>query len=515
VPHEAPPREEAPKPPLPLTTLEISVTEEKVVARIRVDDRELNDVVGDVELPQRRRATIDLLAGLVREAMDFDPLSEENSLREDLYRNLLSLLGQELFDALFTGEVRTRVVRELRQVRLRESRLRLRLSFDHARDSKWLARLPWEYLHTPAELKEFGGGSFLSTEAELILSRRLEVGTRELGMHSAPIRVLFVCASPTAPTEEDPSLREVNPRPMQDALQRLAAPDKGYIELATLVDEDPPPPDQAPPNYEWRSTREAFGKIVKQFDPVLIHFMGHGRCSHRHGELAFSKTNGQPDWVTDRDFAWLASESEALRAVFVQACESALPDFYVGFSGVAQQVAAQGIPAVVAMQYRIAAPVADVFASAFYEALMRDEEAVDLAVKAGRDAIRARAGADESLSFGLPVLYLSEYTGIARQGTPTIRVRPASGRPPPWHGRCPDCRTGFQSGAKYCGRCGNPLPPYCGNCGEEVSPEARFCQACGKSATEPPPREDTASETPSDTSVPSDIVQAFDGPGAL
>jgi hypothetical protein len=495
--------------------LEISVTKETVVARIRLGDRELNAVEGDVALPERRRATIDLLAGLVREAMDFDPLSEENSLREDLYRNLLSLLGQELFDALFTGDVRSRVVNELKQARLRESRLRLRLSFDHARDSKWLARLPWEYLHTPAELKEFGGGSFLSTETELILSRRLEVGTRELGMHSAPIRVLLVCASPTAPTDEDPPLREVDPNPMRDALQRLAGPEKGYIELATLVDENPPPPDQAPPDYQWTATREAFGKVVKQFDPVLIHFMGHGRCSHQHGELAFSKTNGKPDWVTDRDFAWMSSQSEALRAVFVQACESALPDFYVGFSGVAQQVAAQGIPAVVAMQYRIAAPVADVFASAFYEALMRDEEAVDLAVKAGRDAIRSQTGADESLSFGLPVLYLSEYTGIARQGTPTIRVRPASGRPRPWHGRCPHCRTAFQSGAKYCAHCGKQLPPYCGNCGEDVSPEAAYCTACGESVTEPPPRKDTASETPSDTSVPSEVVQAFEGPGAL
>lgn len=48
---------------------------------------------------------------------------------------------------------------------------------------------------------------------------------------------------------------------------------------------------------------------------------------------------------------------------------------------------------------------------------------------------------------------------------------------------CPKCQFKNQSGAKFCGNCGLPLPgaeTKCGNCGAVVPADRRYCGSCGK-----------------------------------
>jgi hypothetical protein len=496
----------------PLVTIEVKVHGRNVLAQASVGGDTEREVWADLGGTERRCATVRLLSAVLRAAMDFQ--STENGLSDALHTELLQVLGRELFDLLLQGNVRQLVRQHLNEGRLRRERLRLTLSFDNDEIGQWLAGLPWEYMHAP---EEDGSVRFLSTQTELMMSRRLQVEYRRLGEHATPIRVLLVCPSPTAPGTDEEGLRRVDPSTMLRTLRQLEA--DGFIELETLIDEDPPPPDQAPPEgYTWRATREAFAGLVTEFDPFLIHVVCHGRCSEGHGELALSRSNGKADWVRAQDFTALACESSTLRAVFLQACESALPDPYVGFSGVAQELANQGLPAVVAMQYRIAAPTADRFAKAFYEALQHDA-AVDEAVKAGRDALRARAELREQLSFGLPVLYLSAYRAISRPqaGPPPIVLRPDSRRNgSTWHGVCANCNTPFATGASYCSHCGEALQLYCGRCGAFTPAEpAQYCPSCGSTLAQEPVRDDVALQASEPNAVVAEITQAFEGPGAL
>ena len=44
---------------------------------------------------------------------------------------------------------------------------------------------------------------------------------------------------------------------------------------------------------------------------------------------------------------------------------------------------------------------------------------------------------------------------------------------------CENCGKPFQSGDRFCARCGAPHPNVCPECGERHRPEDRFCTSCG------------------------------------
>ena len=44
---------------------------------------------------------------------------------------------------------------------------------------------------------------------------------------------------------------------------------------------------------------------------------------------------------------------------------------------------------------------------------------------------------------------------------------------------CENCGKPFQSGDRFCARCGTPHPNVCSECGERHRPEDRFCTRCG------------------------------------
>ena len=114
-----------------------------------------------MEIDRWHKKKIDLLQGILRNAMDFD--SPKDGLQDGTYHDLLEVLGQELFELLFRGEVRTLVLDCLTQVRLRKFRLRLILNFSKAEEMRWLERLPWEYVFAPGDTDALGkDGGFLA-----------------------------------------------------------------------------------------------------------------------------------------------------------------------------------------------------------------------------------------------------------------------------------------------------------------------------------------------------------------
>ncbi|MGZ4250162.1 MAG: CHAT domain-containing protein [Solirubrobacteraceae bacterium] len=442
-----------------VTTIEIRVEH---CARI---DWTLTDDAGshiwgheDMSLSVRRRATVNLLADLLRYSTDIKITATDlektlDKKGENLYSNLLLVVGHELFGLLFIGKLRDYVFRALRELRDGElNRLRIVLSFT-GNSEDWLASLPWEYTRTtPGDTAFNPKGVFLSERAELVLSRRLNMDSfRPLGGDQWPVRVLLVCSSP--PRSADEGLEPVEAYGVRDKLEALAQ--RGVVLLETLI--EPPPPTHPGPTDEAVVTREAFQGKVSEFHPVVVHFIGHGRCSNGTGELAFANPDGTVNWVDDVRFERDLSKSQSLRLVFLQACKSALPDPYVSFSGVARTVAASGVPAVVGMQYRITQKAANTFAEAFYEGIV-DEDPVSYAVQAARNTT-AEMPDDDHLAFGLPVLYLSEDNVLAHAPAEV----PASMR-------ATRLDRGDQVGETYvCPRCSTEL----------AGPRQRFCQNCG------------------------------------
>jgi hypothetical protein len=491
-----------------VANLHIAVDDEQVSWRLEIAHPKLRigPAAGHdkLNLSPRRKATIDLLVNLVRHRED---LKRIERLEEEFHRDLLRVVGHELFDLLFacSTELREQLVRQLDALHgldgLDGSQIdlfRIELTFAYDENSQlasWLASLPWEYVRTPVGDAQFNrSGRFLAEEAELILTRRLPVKSKPLGDASRPIRLLFVCSSPDpAHPDSDPELAPVDPDPLLAKLKALDQ--KQLIVLRELVDKPPTDPAEKA-GYTWRVTERALREEVRRFDPVIVHFLGHGRSFAGRGELAFAHENGAVHWVADSSFSGLVQQGRRLRLAFLQACESGFPDPYVSFSGVAQQLAGAGLPAVVAMQYQVCSDTANVFAGTFYDALL-DGVHVDHAVEKGRQRILEERH-DGRLAFGLPVIYLSVPASLIE--TTAMLLSPAleKGDAAPGIG-CPRCEQELAASDNVCRRCGLRLVCPCGE--PYPSPnEDDFCRRCGEPVKRTPYKPDSAAAPLGDAS---------------
>lgn len=140
----------------------------------------------------------------------------------------------------------------------------------------------------------------------------------------------------------------------------------------------------------------------------VLHYMGHGGFEEQTGRgvLLFEDAQGDPDPVTGQALATILQGVSALRLVFLNACDTARTSRKAGldpFAGVATALVMGGLPAVVAMQFRISDQAAIAFSQEFYPRLAAGDP-VDAAVAEGRMAIYL---ADtESLEWATPVLFM-------------------------------------------------------------------------------------------------------------
>jgi CHAT domain-containing protein len=229
-------------------------------------------------------------------------------------------------------------------------------------------------------------------------------------------------------------------------------------------------------------TCQAFKTLVADFQPAIVHFIGHGQFDGT-GRLAFSDVDGTVDWVDEWALRKHINASKDLKLVFLQACESALPDPYVSFSGVARTLAASGVPAVVGMQYKVTSATANAFACDFYDALLRRNLAPALAVQAARREL------EDGTAFGLPVVYLASDADLG-------------GRPPAEgiHRVVALDRRDVPASPSACTRCGEDLGAddvFCGNCALRLVCDSckhpyhdalkdRFCRRCQTEVVQQP-----------------------------
>ena len=283
--------------------------------------------------------------------------------------------GRRLNEALFAGDVGTcfRESLDRAQKAGNDLRIRLRLSAVPELDS-----IPWEYLFDTRLDR------FITLSKETPIVRYLDSPTRSLGLRvEPPLRVLAMISSPSdAPALDVDREMELLKATTGDLVAN------GLLELVFLQD------------------ATLLGLQHALYDKFhVFHFVGHGGFDNTEGEgvLVLENEAGASHPVSGSRLGTLLHDAEDLQLAVINACEGARTSGQDAFSGVAQTLVRQGLPAVVAMQLEISDRAALAFSHEFYFAMSRGKP-----IEAAMCEVRkAMATSDSASEWGTPVLLRS------------------------------------------------------------------------------------------------------------
>jgi hypothetical protein len=309
--------------------------------------------------------------------------------------------GARLFEAVFPPELRENLASSLSRADAVDAGLRIRLRFA---DCPQLSELPWEYLYDREHNR------FLTLSDRTPLVRYLGVSD-SVGVVpvTPPLRILVVIASPSDLAQLDSEKEWSN---ITAALSHLSQ--RGRVEVVRLA----------------MPTLSVLQRQLRRDTYHIFHFIGHGAFDTytRHGMLAMEDDHGRARLVGGEDLGMLLHNHRSLRLVVLTSSESARGDRNDPFSGTAQSLVQQGIPAVVAMQFEITDDAAITFSHVLYEAIA-DGYPLDaattearMAVYVGTHGAHGRITDGNLTEWGTPVLYL---------GVPDGGIFDIQDRPPP------------------------------------------------------------------------------------
>ena len=317
-------------------------------------------------------ADLDRLAWLPGRARRQLRLAEPNSAAPPLSPQQV---GEQLYAAVFAGEVGACFLLSLDRAQQAGGVLRVQLRID--RTTPELADLPWEYLYDTQR------GRFLALWELTPLVRYAELPLAAPALQvTPPLQILGVVANPAGV----PALAvEQEWARLVEALQPLAA--RRLIHLHRLE----------------KASGEALQSYLRQATVHVLHFIGHGRFDPQQaqGSLVFEDEQGRAALLPAPRVSTLLADHAALRLVFLNACEGARSGRDDFFTGTAQVLIQQGIPAVIAMQNEVSDRGAVALSREFYRALA-DGYAVDRALTEARKALYV---AGEEAEWGTPVLF--------------------------------------------------------------------------------------------------------------
>jgi len=392
-------------------------------------------------------------------------------------------LGAHIFRFLFGQECMRnglRMAKERLSTEPGRHFLRVIIDLSKARDRQ-VESWPWEYLYDE-DLLFMPEAGFLAHYSRLILHRRKSINWNRDQSFSVPKPVVLLVVS--GPRNKGP----VNPEPLVHALRDLQR--RELIELKELVQAPWEEVDDATPREE-PSARivadfESFKRALRAPVPDVIHFVGHGlTLENGSSALAFMNPNtGDARPIGGKEFAQEIGKSSTKRLVILQACESALADPNTAMSSVAQELVMENVYAVVGMQHRITNEEGADFAVKFYEELAEGSP-VDVAVKAGRDALQVREASVGSARFGTkptaPVLYLYAASPLFVRETSKTRATVVVDTVETQE--CPRCHARTQ---EVCPKCGLRL--QCARCERKyLDPLSdKFCSKCAEGLEQKP-----------------------------
>jgi hypothetical protein len=302
-------------------------------------------------------------------------------------------LGAQLYKALVSGPPGEVFDRTLGMIQASGKGLRIELGLAlHVPELAKLGRLPWELLYheTSRHFLFRGDRTMLLTRTLAVLQPLLPLPV------TLPLRVLAIVSGPSGlPTLDSAS--------EWTAIERTWV-GRGDVKVLRLP----------------RATLTEFREQLLDWQPQVVHFIGHGslESGSGEGELIFENEDGSSRRVSG---PMLADHlrNQGVRLVFLNACDTAQVPVAPAdpFAGVATALVAAGVPAVLAMQLPISDPAAIRFGESFYRRLEAGDP-VDVAVTEGRLALAALEPA--GLEWATPVLYLRSQGSrlFAIEGTP-------------------------------------------------------------------------------------------------
>lgn len=301
------------------------------------------------------------------------------------------VLGGQLFDAVFQGEVLSCLRRSLDEAERTNQGLRLRLRLPETPE---LAGLPWETLYDRTR------GRFLALSRETPLVRYIDLPEPARSLEPGPrLRVLVVIASPSGLPPLDTAREWANLQEALDDLQR-----RGTVEIRRL---EP-------------ASVAALQRELLQQEYHILHFVGHGDLDPqaREGVVLLADADGRPQPISGQYLSTLLRDHRSLRLALLNACRGAIALPEDPYAGVAQKLVRGGIPAVIAMRTAISDEAGIVLARSFYTALAAGA-GVDAALAEARKALYTGGHSDEWCT---PALYMRAPDG-------NLWPRPAVGQP--------------------------------------------------------------------------------------
>jgi TonB family protein len=305
--------------------------------------------------------------------------------------------GGRLFNAVFSGEMIAQLRGSVEQSINCDHGLRIRLRLT---DVPELADLPWEFLYDASQ------NHFLTTSTETPLVRFLDLPQRIAPLRATlPLRLLVVIAGPRNLKRLD---AEGEWERLRDALSDLVS--AGHLVLERLP----------------AATLDALRLRARGAPFHIFHFIGHGGFDSiaEDGVLQFEDEFGLSYPVRGEMLGMQLHDHRSLRLAVLNACEGARSSRQDPFSGVAQSLLQQRVPAVIAMQFEISDIAAKVFAREFYRAIAEGNP-VDAAVCESRKALFKEEYGQE---WATPVLYMRSQEGLLFDLQPGAAVETGSGR---------------------------------------------------------------------------------------
>ena len=288
--------------------------------------------------------------------------------------------GARLFKTVFKDDVYACYLRSLDEVLDQSKGLRIRLRIDVPQ----FHDLPWEYLYNPQI------DQFLALSKDTPIIRYIELPYRtQVQPVKTPMKILVMISSP----EEYPPLDvEEEWNRLNRALQPLI--DQGVVELDRLE----------------KPTLGALQQHLRQKKVHIFHFIGHGKYFEQtqDGVLLLEDGNHRGIPTSGQQLGAILHDHHSLQLAVLNACEGARTSAEDPYTGVAQTLVRQGIPAVLAMQFEIFEKAAVTLAQEFYGAIA-DGYPVDAALSEARKAIFA---GNNDVEWGTPVLFMRIPNGV-------------------------------------------------------------------------------------------------------
>jgi len=313
---------------------------------------------------------------------------EEIDLSLELIKNratdaaLLKKFGKYLYNWLFPDSIHTHLQQTEASARRDNSKLRLRLRIEPST----IASLPLEFTYRATS------AYFLATNPDTVFSRylNLPLPPERVRRRDAPLHMLAIVAAPT-------DQGHLNPEEWETILKEsLATPlNANRMTLHTVK----------------RATYQEIQNALLAQKPDIIQFVGHGIYQNGKGCIALVDEGTDKTWlVDDEQFVNIFNGyNDHLGLISMATCESAQSDNPQGFLGIAPKLVQRGVPAVVAMQYKVYIKTAKIFLENFYTCVAA-RKPIDWAVQSARNAIGIRSGLDNR-EFATPVLYMRAKDG--------------------------------------------------------------------------------------------------------